>query len=111
MTRRHDRFGSAADHVRVDVARLEQPANEPGVDDFGPARERLPLWRRIGSDPQGTIVRADELERGDRALLNGGCFQQIAWIVSDDSPDRCVIGTEAGMSVRLWTRQLIVAIR
>ena len=111
MTRRHHRIGTDADAAGVDVARLEQPANEPESDDFGPARERLPVWRRTPSRQLGTIVRAGTLERGDRALIDGGSFQQIAWIVSDDGPDRCVIGTEDGMSVRLWKQQLIVAIR
>ena len=90
---------------------LDPATHESGSHHVGPDRERLPVWMPTSSRPHGMIVRAGSLERGDRALINGGTFQQIAWIVTDESPDRCVIGTEAGLSVRLWTQQLIVAIR
>jgi hypothetical protein len=111
MAKRHERFGVAVDPICVDRAGRDVATYEPGCDDFGPDRERLPVWRRASSRPHSMIVRAGSLERGDRALINGGTFQQVAWIMSDDTPDRCVIGTDAGMSVRLWTQQLIVTIR
>jgi hypothetical protein len=111
MAKIHEHLGVTADPVRVDQARLDLATQESGSDGFRPDRARLPVWLPTSPRPQGMIVRAGSLERGDRALINGGTFQQIAWIVTDETPDRCVIGTEAGLSVRLWTHQLIVAIR
>lgn len=54
------------------------------------------------------VVRAGSLVSGDRALLNGGCYESVAWITTGDTPDTCVVGTDAGEQVRIGVAQWIV---